>query len=203
MRGLPMGAVKLPSLDSAAMEAPGQRSDPWALDGAGLAAVLAAIGDGRTRVIECGSGNSTVAIADALRGRPRGASRRSSTCGRSPSGRGPRWRRRASTASPRCRRAARHTGARRWPALVRGRPGSSGSAADADLLLVDGPPGDCGPASRKPALSRLAAKLSPGCLVMLDDADRPGEAEAIREWEREHRLVFERVGPRLVAGTLG
>ena len=185
------------------MDRSGQPADPWALDAAGLAAVLAAIGDGRTRVIECGSGASTVAIAGALQGR-RGARVQALE-------HLPRFaaRTRAALAQAGLDEIAEVIEAPLVaPADGDASPWYAQAAVDqldgaADLLLVDGPPGDGGPAARAPALGRLAGKLSAGCLVMLDDADRPGEEAAIREWEREHDVVFERVAPRLVAGTLG
>ena len=198
------------------MEASRQAADAWALDGAGLAAVVAAIEAGRTQVIECGSGASTVAMARALRthgggkiqalehlapfaARTRGLLRAEGLEAFAEVLHAPLVVRRSSFA----RTLTRTTNDERRTTT----PWYSDNAVaklapNAELLLVDGPPGDCGAASRAPALSRLASKLSPGCLVMLDDADRPGEAYAIREWERDHGVAFERVAPRLVAGTL-
>lgn len=60
------------------------------------------------------------------------------------------------------------------------------AAGDAiDMLFVDGPPGRSGPLARYPALPLLRHLLAPGALILVDDADRPGEAEAVRRWQAE------------------
>jgi predicted O-methyltransferase YrrM len=53
---------------------------------------------------------------------------------------------------------------------------------DVDLLLVDGPPEATGPAARFPALLMLESRLSRTATVVLDDANRPQETEALRRW---------------------
>ena len=60
-------------------------------------------------------------------------------------------------------------------------------ASGIELLLVDGPPGyGKGMArSRYPALPVLAERLAPGAVVVLDDAERPGEREIVERWQRE------------------
>lgn len=65
---------------------------------------------------------------------------------------------------------------------------------EVDLLLVDGPPADTPMTvlARWPALPVLAARLAPGATVVLDDAERPGEQEVLRRWERDHGLAVER-----------
>jgi predicted O-methyltransferase YrrM len=62
-----------------------------------------------------------------------------------------------------------------------------------DLLLVDGPPAyaaDMGLA-RYPALPVLLDRLAAGATVVLDDAERAGEQEVLRRWEDETGLVFD------------
>ena len=56
-----------------------------------------------------------------------------------------------------------------------------------ELLLVDGPPGYTAGTehSRYPAFPALADRLAPGALVMLDDAEREGEREILERWQRE------------------
>jgi predicted O-methyltransferase YrrM len=54
-----------------------------------------------------------------------------------------------------------------------------------DVLIVDGPPGGSNPRARYPALPLLAPFLSPKCVVLLDDGDRPAEREIARQWGRE------------------
>jgi len=63
-----------------------------------------------------------------------------------------------------------------------------------DLLIVDGPPADTAEKvlSRYPALPVLAARLAPGATVVLDDVERPGEQEVLRRWEHESELRFDR-----------
>jgi hypothetical protein len=63
-----------------------------------------------------------------------------------------------------------------------------------ELLLVDGPPGygEGMARSRYPALPALGPRLAPGALVVLDDADRPGEGEILDRWERDEGWTFDR-----------
>src|SRR5262249_14205215 len=63
-----------------------------------------------------------------------------------------------------------------------------------DLLLVDGPPAYAAGhgLARYPALPVLGGRLAPGATVILDDAERPGEQEVLRRWERETGLEFDR-----------
>lgn len=51
-----------------------------------------------------------------------------------------------------------------------------------DMLLVDGPPGGTGPEARYPALPLLFDRLAEGALVALDDADRPDERAIAQRW---------------------
>lgn len=55
-------------------------------------------------------------------------------------------------------------------------------ARECRLLVVDGPPKDTGPLARLPALPRLANRLHPECVVLLDDADRPDEKVIVQKW---------------------
>ena len=63
-----------------------------------------------------------------------------------------------------------------------------------DLLLVDGPPAYAAGhgLARYPALPVLRDRLAPGATVVLDDVERPGEQEVLRRWERETGLEFHR-----------
>jgi predicted O-methyltransferase YrrM len=63
-----------------------------------------------------------------------------------------------------------------------------------DLLLVDGPPAyQAGHGlARYPAVPVLRPRLAPGAAVVLDDVERPGEQEVLRRWERETELAFDR-----------
>lgn len=63
-----------------------------------------------------------------------------------------------------------------------------------DMLLVDGPPGDTGPEARYPALPLLADRLSASALVVLDDANRPHERAVAQRWaEQFPRLASQRL----------
>ncbi|MEV4707696.1 class I SAM-dependent methyltransferase [Actinoplanes sp. NPDC049316] len=51
-----------------------------------------------------------------------------------------------------------------------------------DLLLIDGPPAATGPDARYPAMHALASRLASVATVVLDDANRPDEQDAVRRW---------------------
>ena len=70
-----------------------------------------------------------------------------------------------------------------------------------DLLLVDGPPESTGPQARYPAIPLLAGKLADGALVILDDADRPDEKEIVARWRERFPGLGEpfKLGSRTVA----
>ncbi len=61
-----------------------------------------------------------------------------------------------------------------------------------DLLLVDGPPAwaEGHGLARYPALPVLLDRLAPGATVILDDIERPGEQEVLRGWQRDSGLLF-------------
>lgn len=68
-----------------------------------------------------------------------------------------------------------------------------------DLLIIDGPPWTLHPQVRG-AAEVLFDRLSPGALVLLDDASRPGERVVARRWARDWpQITFRRVG----GGTKG
>lgn len=60
--------------------------------------------------------------------------------------------------------------------------------AEIDLLLVDGPPGNEEgiERSRHPALPVLGERLGRGAMVVLDDAERPGEQGVLENWATGH-----------------
>lgn len=66
-----------------------------------------------------------------------------------------------------------------------------------DLVFVDGPPGGTCRLARYPALPRVADELTPGAVVLVDDANRPAETAMVRQWQVEYpqmeveRLDFE------------
>ena len=62
-----------------------------------------------------------------------------------------------------------------------------------DVLLVDGPPAfEPGTGlSRYPALPALAERLAPDAVVILDDIDRPGELQVLHAWEHDTDFRFD------------
>jgi predicted O-methyltransferase YrrM len=154
----------------------------WSLRPEALELVASLVGEGRTQVVECGSGLSTVTIARALRALGAGhvwALEHS-----------PEW---AATT----RDALAEEGLDDGLATVIDAPLRDGwydtAALDhlpkqgVELLLVDGPPaGDPGlERSRYPALPALADRLAPGAAIVLDDTDREGERLALDRWLAE------------------
>ena len=64
-------------------------------------------------------------------------------------------------------------------------------AGTIDLLFVDGPPGKVQVLSRYPALPVLAPHLSPQALVFVDDGGREDEIEMLRLWGELDDIAFE------------
>lgn len=56
-----------------------------------------------------------------------------------------------------------------------------------DLLVVDGPPGGSGHRARYPAVPLLGKHLSPTCTILLDDGDRSDERWIAHKWAEELR----------------
>ncbi len=61
-------------------------------------------------------------------------------------------------------------------------PAAWADLTDIDMLIVDGPPGHLSHLAREPAMRRLADKLSPGAIVILDDAHRRDEQMILQRW---------------------
>lgn len=58
-----------------------------------------------------------------------------------------------------------------------------------DMLVIDGPPWSTQPMARYPALPLLIDRLAPGAIVVLDDAARPEETQAVEQWIRRFALT--------------
>ena len=152
---------------------------------------------GRRRIVECGSGISTVLVARLLRDRGGGTLHALEH--------DPGW-----AESARGRLAAE--GLDGWARVIEAplqpdplaQPGcewySSGALdqlpeAGVDLLLVDGPPASPESGlerSRYPALPRLAGRLAADATVILDNAERAGERWVFERWQRELGARFDR-----------
>jgi predicted O-methyltransferase YrrM len=65
------------------------------------------------------------------------------------------------------------------------------TVGEIDLLLIDGPSAALDPEIRATAAEVLFERLSDGALVILDDADRPGEQRVLRRWLRQYGTQFE------------
>ena len=166
----------------------------WALTPSAIALLGALIDAGHRTVVECGSGESTVAIATKLAERGGGSLHSLEH--------DPGW---AARTRARLARAGVAEQVALIDAPLRPHPiaepdcGWYDTAALAklphaiDLLLVDGPPGPTAASGegRYPALPLLATRLAPGALVILDDIHRPGERSVLRRWERELAIEFE------------
>jgi len=51
-----------------------------------------------------------------------------------------------------------------------------------DMLVVDGPPASTGPLARYPAVFVLQEYLAEDCVIIMDDGDRPDEERAAHRW---------------------
>lgn len=74
-----------------------------------------------------------------------------------------------------------------------------------DVLIVDGPPAALGERARFPALPALAGRLREGSVLVIDDAGRPDEAEIIGCWRDLACVQLAEpvsLGPRTVALTV-
>lgn len=167
------------------LKAPYPLLDGWAMDPISMLSLLQQVMNARPRLIlECGSGTSTVWLAAALR--EIGSGRLVSL--------------------DHLEDYAQHTRAAladqgledfadvRCAPLVQVEladesvqwydPVTVSDVSGVDLLVVDGPPKGAGPQARYPALPLVASKLSDGALIVLDDTDRPEEAEILERWRQ-------------------
>lgn len=60
-----------------------------------------------------------------------------------------------------------------------------------DVLVVDGPPQATGRLARYPALPVLGDQLSGGASILVDDAQRPDEKQAIEHWLQDDPRLFD------------
>jgi predicted O-methyltransferase YrrM len=210
LTSLPSQALRVFSDEAAraALAALGGPYLPWssgAMRPAGLVAVCNDIVlNGRRRVVELGSGVSTVLLARLLTQRPPHDGFRMAAVEHDPG-----WARWVSDQLDRERIGGDvvviHAPLLDHALAERGMQWYDEAAVAAgldaalrggliDLLLVDGPPAYAAGhgLARYPALPALHDRLAPGATVILDDVERPGEKEVLRRWERETGLEFHR-----------
>lgn len=157
---------------------------PWssgAIRPAGLVVICnEVVHCGRTRIVECGSGTSTVLLARLLRERGAGsivAVEHDES-----------W---AALVVDLLGREGLGDLARVVHAPLEGdppwyaRPPLEALPAEVDLLLVDDPPAHAAGEEhrRAPALPFFEERLVPGATIVLDDLQRTGEREVIARWE--------------------
>lgn len=65
-------------------------------------------------------------------------------------------------------------------------PSAFSDIKDIDLLVIDGPPGHTDHTARYPALPLLRPRLSENAIVLLDDANRQWEREILNRWRSEY-----------------
>jgi predicted O-methyltransferase YrrM len=159
---------------------------PWTTGSMRPAALVtvcnAVLHGGRTRVVECGSGASTIVLARLLRQREAGAVVAVEHDDA--------W---AELVDDLLRREQLDGVARVVFAPLEGEPpwyapsAVAALPAEVDLLVVDGPPAHLpGEEHRRaPALPFFQRRLVPGATVVLDDVDRPGEREVLARWEAQ------------------
>lgn len=59
-----------------------------------------------------------------------------------------------------------------------------------DAVFVDGPPGHIGPRSRYPAGPLVVPKCRPGCLFIVDDTVREDDRQMVQQWRNEADMVL-------------
>ncbi len=182
---------------------------PWALGRAALEYVLERVAAGQRRIVECGSGISTIAISRLLRELGDG---HLWSLEHDPS-----W---AALARERLVAEAIDDRATVIDAPLRPHaiaPAAGGwydtaalkalPAGGVDLLLIDGPPAPSdqpdNQRSRYPALPLLAGRLAPRATIVLDDAQRAGERWAMERWQEDLQIGFEPRPGRFAVATLG
>jgi predicted O-methyltransferase YrrM len=162
---------------------------PWttgSMRPAGLVEVCNEIVHGdRTRILECGSGVSTVLLARLLRERERGVLTSLEH--------DPHW---ATLIHEHLQREQLSQIARVVHSPLQGNPPwyrLEEMPDEIDLLIVDGPPAfEPGHgAARAPALAHLDDKLVDEAAVILDDIGRPGEQQIIATWETSTSWRFQ------------
>lgn len=61
------------------------------------------------------------------------------------------------------------------------------------FVVVDGPPKEVHRRARYPAMGLLHSRLAPSFVMLLDDADRPGEQDMAAQWQRQYGVSLTRI----------
>lgn len=160
--------------------------DRWAMDAVFAEHILSMVDEGRERILELGSGQSTLLIAQRLEDRGRGhvvavdhlEEFADST------------RSRIEEKGLTHRATVLHAPVMEQSVEGEMRPWYDWKVIDSaltnpvDLLIVDGPPRHLGPDARWPAVPLLRDRLAPGAAILMDDGDRSDERRAAFDWHR-------------------
>lgn len=65
---------------------------------------------------------------------------------------------------------------------------------DFSLVICDGPHSRTTPGGRYGLIPAMKSHLRPGCVILLDDAQRVGEQEVLDHWARELHVAYELIG---------
>lgn len=161
---------------------------PWTARADYLRATLALALRGGGPILECGSGLTTLVLAVAARHTARAVVSLEND---------PRWARTVAEALARHGLAQvrivlaplRDYGAFHWYDIAGLElPGKF------SLVICDGPPGST-PGGRYGLLPVMRERLAFDCVILLDDAERPGEQEALARWGREFGLGVQSCAP--------
>jgi hypothetical protein len=153
-------------------------------------------------IVECGSGRSTVVLAEALaaRGRGRVVALEDSLQYGAETDRLIREHDLEDWASVRYAPLEAHDKALltdKWYAR-----NAWYDLAGIGMLVVDGPPGGSSRYARHPALPLLRDRLLPGCVIVLDDVNRDPEKTIMRHWNMRRVTSVRHEKATLAYGTL-
>jgi hypothetical protein len=158
--------------------------DPWEMDAVFAERLLALLDEGRERVVELGSGHSTLLIArrleEAGRGRVVSVDHLAEYVDRTRA-----WLREAGLEH---RAEVVHAPIEERDVEGRRLPWYAAAPLEAalpdgiDLLVVDGPSDRVGRDARWPAVPLLAGRLARDAAILMDDGDRPAERRAAADW---------------------
>ncbi len=69
-------------------------------------------------------------------------------------------------------------------------PDTDAMPTDFRLVIADGPPGDT-KGGRYGLLPIMRSRLAPDVVILLDDAERPGEQRVLQQWKAEYQAAYE------------